>query len=413
MARTIIELLQHIYHDAVASLNERSTRLALVFIALVMLVALCGCTPPPDHPPPPTVLVATASSAEQLPQLPTSVEAQLVADASKAKKPGDAMVHIIASADGPVISRDLTPLRGKDIEHAPAARERKIHDNIAALKTDLAAVVAQAPGLDLLPLLDRASQYPHARIYALSSGATTKAPVDLVSLTANGWNFDPVAVAESVHRQGLLNLTGHHVTFAGLGVTGGSVQPRIPAYGRKVLADLWIRICQDAGATSCSLVDGDPSAAPPRATLPVPVVPVPPSITETGTGCILWQRFSDSDQALHFAANSAELPASADDVLRPLVESVRRCNVRQVAIVGHIAATPDATGDGGDSSNLSGRRAKAVAARLVSLGLPSELLGTVTGRGASEPVIPNLSPSGAFIESAAAQNRRVEVTLQR
>ncbi|MGW5376456.1 OmpA family protein [Nocardia sp. NPDC003999] len=111
---------------------------------------------------------------------------------------------------------------------------------------------------------------------------------------------------------------------------------------------------------------------------------------------------------LHFAPDSAALSASADEVLRPLVESARRCRVRQVDVIGHIACT---TLDGRDSSNLSGRRAQAVASRLEALGLPPSVLGTVVGRGANEPVIPNLTPDGRFIESAAVLNRRVEVTL--
>jgi len=47
------------------------------------------------------------------------------------------------------------------------------------------------------------------------------------------------------------------------------------------------------------------------------------------------------------------------------------------------------------------------------LGLPTELLDTVTGRGTSSPVLPNLTSDGQFIESAAAMNRRVEISLTR
>ncbi|WP_169814215.1 OmpA family protein [Nocardia mexicana] len=348
------------------------------------------------------VIVGPATSAEPLPTIPKALESELVSFAEQAKRAGDAMVHIVGTAGGLGIERDLTPLRGKDVEHG-SARERKIRENIAALGNDLANLRTSAPGLDVLGPLDAASQYPGARIVALSSGLSTTAPVDLTL----GWNFNPAAVAESVQRQGLLHLAGHDVTFAGIGVVGGSVQTRLPAALRKQVQDLWIAICQKAGATSCRLMDSEPSTEPPRSTLPVPVVPVPTAHTDSD-GCAVWQRLSD--EQLHFAANSSEVPSSADSVLQPLVDSVKRCTAHRVEVVGHIAAT---TPGGRDESNLSGRRAEAVAARLVALGLPSNLLGTVAGRGASEPVIPNYSPSGQFLEAAAAQNRRVEVELHR
>ncbi|WP_405182545.1 OmpA family protein [Nocardia sp. NBC_01377] len=297
----------------------------------------------------------------------------------------------------------LTPLRGKgEIEHG-AARDRKIRENIDALKADLADTVSQAPGLDLVRLLDAASQYPGSRIVVLSSGLNTDAPVDMTTL---GWNFDPEVVAESVHRQGLLDLAGKNITYFGIGATGGSVQPRLPVYARKLLENLWIRICQEAGATSCVVGDGEPSAAEPRSTLPVPVVSVPAAYTD-GSGCPVWQRLDEA--ALPFTANSAVLSASADSTLQPLVDATRKCHISLIAVEGHIADT----GSGSDPTNLSGRRAQVVVDRLVALGLPPNILGTVTGRGASTPAVPNLTPDGRFIESAAAQNRRVEIFLTR
>ncbi|MGY1875672.1 OmpA family protein [Nocardia gipuzkoensis] len=376
--------------------------LALAFAAVMVVLYLTACGADPTPTPAPIVIVASATSAEPLPTIPTPIEAELASYARQAKHPGDAVVRIVSSVDGPVIERDLTALRGKDVEHG-SAKDRKIRDNIGALKQDLATLHAPAPGLDVAGPLDAASQYPGSRIVLLSSGLSTVVPVDFTVL---GWNFDPAQVAESVQRQGLLHLTGHHVTFAGLGMTGGSVQPRLPAYGRRLLEDLWMQICEKADADRCDIAESEPASAPPRATLPVPIVPVPTAYTEPGTGCVRYQQLSEAE--LHFAPDSPALPASADEVLRPLVESARRCRVRQVDVIGHIACT---TLDGRDSSNLSGRRAQAVAARLVALGLPPSLLGTVVGRGASEPVIPNLTPSGQFIESAAVLNRRVEVTL--
>ncbi|WP_063049957.1 OmpA family protein [Nocardia arthritidis] len=386
---------RHRLHRNISGLVASAATLAATF----GITACASDTTPVSTP---VVIVAPSTSAEPLPTIPKPLESELVPYAEQAKNPGDALVRIVTSVDGPVIERDLTPLRGKDVEHG-SAKDRKIRENIEALKQDLANVQATAPGLELVRLMDRASQYPRARMLVLSSGASTEPPVDL---DVRGLSFNPADIAESIHRQGLLNLTGHHVTFVGLGITGGSVQPRLPAYGRRLLEDLWMQICEKAGADRCDIAESEPMAAPPRASLPVPLVPVPAAYTDPATGCVRHQQFSDSE--LRFAPDSAVLPVSADDVLRPLVESASRCEVRQVEVVGHIACTAL---DGHDSSNLSGRRADAVAARLVALGLPPSLLGTVVGRGASEPVIPNLTPSGRFIESAAVLNRRVEVTL--
>ncbi|MBF6298974.1 OmpA family protein [Nocardia amamiensis] len=377
--------------------------LIAITAALAASLGLTACTPDTTAASAPIVIVAPSTSAEPQPSIPKPLEAELVSYASSAKKPGDAVVRIVSSVNGPVIGRDLTPLRGKDVEHG-SAKDRKIHESIAALQQDLANLQASAPGLELVRLMDRGSQYPRARMFVLSSGASTEPPVDL---DARGLNFNPEDIAESIHRQGLLNLTGHHVTYAGLGVVGGSQQPRLPAFARKQLEALWLQICEKAGADRCVVAESEPVTVPPRATLPVPIVPVPAAYTDAD-GCARYAQLDD--QTLHFAPDSAALPASADEVLRPLVESARRCRVRQVDVIGHIACT---TPDGRDSSNLSGRRAEAVAARLVALGLPSSLLGTVTGRGANEPVIPNLTPDGLqFIEAAAVLNRRVEVTLE-
>ncbi|MFF0527796.1 OmpA family protein [Nocardia amikacinitolerans] len=384
-------------------LHRRITGLIAIAAALPATLGLtaCGST---ESLPTPIVIVAPSTSAEPLPTIPKPLEAELVSYAEQAKKPGDAIVHIVSSVGSPPVTRDLTPLRGKDVEHGNA-RERKIRENIAALKQDLANVQATAPGLDVAEPLDAASQYSGSRIVVLSSGLSTVAPVDLVALTANGWAFDPAQVADSVQRQGRLHLTGHHVIFAGLGVVSGSTQPRLPAFARKQLEALWLQICEKAGANRCDIAESEPVAAPPRATLPVPIVPVPAAYTDAD-GCTRYAQLDD--QTLHFAADSAVLPTSADEVLNPLVESARRCQVRQVDITGHIARTAL---DGLDSSNLSGQRAQAVASRLVALGLSDSVLGTVVGCGADEPVIPNLTSDGQFIESAAVLNRRVEVTL--
>ncbi|MBF4996684.1 OmpA family protein [Nocardia sp. BSTN01] len=367
------------------------------------LAALTGCTSlPTDKVQTAITIVATATSAEPRVALSDSLAAELTNMAKQSKRPGDATVRVVFSATGDISTKDLTPLRPNgQVQHATADADRQIAASVHGLADQLAEARAGQPGLDLLGLLDRASQVP-GDIAVISSGITTAAPVDLRVV---GWNTKPDSVIDSIARQGLLpHLAGRHVTFHGLGIAGESQQPRLPPFARTMVEQLWTGICQRAEAASCTVAHDAPSAAAPVSTLPVPVVPVPDAITEGG--CPVWA--SLSDHTLHFSPESAVLPANADDALRPIVVSAASCDIQSIDITGHIADT----GSGQDDSDLSGRRARAVAERLVALGLPTRQLGSVTGKGASEPVMPDIV-GGVLDELRAQQNRRVELTFHR
>ncbi|MBF6446613.1 OmpA family protein [Nocardia elegans] len=319
----------------------------------------------------------------------------------QSKRPGDASVRVVTSATGVITTKDLTPLRPNgQVQHAAADADRQITSSVRGFADQLAESRADQPGLDLLGLLDRASQVP-GDIEVVSSGITTAAPVDLRVV---GWNAKPDSVIDSVARQGRLpHLAGRHVTFHGLGIAAGS-QPGLPPFARTLVEQLWAGICQRAEAASCTVAHDASFGLAPVAPLPVPVVPVPDAVTEGG--CPVWA--SLSDHTLHFSPESAVLPANADDALRPIVQSAAACSVQSIDITGHIADT----GSERDDRDLSGQRARAVADRLVALGLPAQQLGTVTGKGASEPVVPDIV-GGVLDELRAQQNRRVEVTYHR
>jgi flagellar motor protein MotB len=370
----------------------------LIFLSTAFIPA---CTPSLSAQPQRITIVASATSAEPLPALPDSLIGDLATMAKRSKRPGDATVRVLSSATGEIITKDLTPLRPNgQVQHAVADAERQIDAAVEDLAATVANLGANAPGLNLLPLLDQASQLP-GDLHILSSGVTTVAPVDFRVL---GWNTNPGRVIDSIARQGRLpDLARRHVTFHGLGIAAGS-QPGLPPFARSMVEQLWIGICQRAGAISCTVAHDAPTAAPPLSMLPVPVVPVPTAITESG--CPVWLNLSDS--VLHFSPGSAILPANADDALRPIVQAAARCDIQSIDVAGHIADT----GVGDDHDDLAGRRAQAVADRLLVLGLPPVQLGAVTGRGASEPVIPNFT-AGQFDELKAEQNRRVELTFRR
>ncbi|MFF0493947.1 OmpA family protein [Nocardia sp. NPDC004068] len=375
---------------------------ATIVLSVVTLSGVIGCTAiSADKVPTAITLVATATSAEPRVALPDSLVAELTDMTKQSKRSGDATVRVVSSATGAISTKDLTPTRPNgQVQHATADADRQIDASLHELANTLTGARADALGLDLLGLLDRASQLP-GDIAVISSGISTVAPVDLRVI---GWNTKPDSVIDSIARQGRMpSLSGRHVTFHGLGIASGS-QPGLPPFARSVVEQLWVGICQRAEAASCVVAHDAPSTVAPTATLPVPVVPVPDAITEGG--CPVWASLNDS--ALHFAPESASLPANADDALRPIVQSVATCDIQSIDIAGHVADI----GNGRDDGDLSGQRARAVADRLVALGLPASQVGTVTGKGASEPVVPNFT-GGVFDELKAQQNRRVELTFHR
>ncbi|WP_157978814.1 OmpA family protein [Nocardia aurea] len=374
--------------------------LFLVFLLLVIgLVAGCGSSAPLSSVRSVT-LVVTATSAEPRPVLPESMVDELTSMAKRSKRKGGATVRVVTSLSGEVRTTDLTPVRPNgQVQHAAADADRQIHSAIDKLSVTLGEAASTTPGLSVLPLLDRAAEIPDADIHVISSGISTEAPMDFRVI---GWNTNPASIIDSIARQGQIpNLTGRHVTFHGLGRAGGS-QPSLPPFARTMTEQVWVGICERAGAASCTVTHDAPTATAPVATMPVPVVPVPEAITRGG--CPVWLNLSDA--VLHFAGGSAALPVSADGALRPVVEATSRCAIQAIDITGHIADT----GDGDDHNDLAGRRARAVADRLLTLGLPSSLLGAVSGHGAREPVIPNFT-GGVFDESKAQQNRRVEIVF--
>ena len=100
-----------------------------------------------------------------------------------------------------------------------------------------------------------------------------------------------------------------------------------------------------------------------------------------------------------FASNSATIEASAADVVAAVAAVlVEQPRIRSVLVEGHTSSK------GSESSNqrLSERRAKAVVARLVELGVAAERL-SAQGLGESRPVASNRTDFGR------AANRRIEI----
>lgn len=102
-----------------------------------------------------------------------------------------------------------------------------------------------------------------------------------------------------------------------------------------------------------------------------------------------------------FAVDSAELSDEADTALQGAADQLTAYSGGEVSVVGHT----DDVADDAHNQDLSARRAQAVADRLGQLTDMSAFTVTVSGKGESEPRVPNDSDENRQL------NRRVEVIL--
>ena len=102
-----------------------------------------------------------------------------------------------------------------------------------------------------------------------------------------------------------------------------------------------------------------------------------------------------------FDSDSADLSAQADTTLKKAADQLSTYPGGQVTIVGHT----DDVADDAHNQDLSQRRAQAVSDRLGQLASMSAYSVSVSGKGESEPRVPNDSDENRQL------NRRVEITL--
>jgi peptidoglycan-binding protein ArfA len=103
---------------------------------------------------------------------------------------------------------------------------------------------------------------------------------------------------------------------------------------------------------------------------------------------------------IKFQTGSANLTGDGQQQLTSVVTSIKACPGVTLTVVGHT----DNTGDDAINNPLSENRAKAVAAYLVSQGIPADSVSS-KGAGSSQPVASNDTAAGR------AQNRRTEITV--
>ncbi len=398
--------------------QHRRHRRPLWAVPGLLLFAACApATPPPPGGGPATstahvVLAASATSAEPRPGLSGEAYDRLLELGHASNGLDGAVVAEVVGVNGqelppePII-RDLTPMRGRNVERIPDKRRDKVEDAVDEVASDLAEARSPSEGLDLLALLEQAAgQVNSSEMIVISSGVSTVDPLDFRDL---GWVRDVPSIVQDLQKRELLprSLQGKQVTFVGLGLTAGA-QPRLAPPDQQRVKQLWLGICEAAGAAECRLSQDLHPSVPPVADRPVPVVPVRRFDTLHGVeripagACQTVVRIPDD---LLFAANRADLLPEADQAIQAIAMNVSAgATVTEVA--GHVA-----NAGRGDGAELSRLRAETVAGRLISLGAPADRIRGVVGYGDTRPVEANFNPDGSFNEELAAKNRRVELTL--
>ena len=378
---------------------RRVTGVAVVAALISGTVLLTGCQPPPDDPKI-IVVAASATANEPAPVLSGTDRAMLRNAGSTSTR---AAAFVVDSNTGQAREVSLTPRRPDgQVDYGPN-RNSELGANVNRVQQLLNTLAASKP-FDLLAMIAQAVRVTTrpGTLLVLSSGLSTAGGFDLRQV---GWGADPRTAAVSLSHRGLLpRLTGWKVVFSGLADTSGR-QPAPPVSQRTVLTRYWLALCHATGAVSCS-VDAVTRPDPPsRSTTPVPVVRFPRVTSYRGPH---GGQTTNVPADAFFAFNSARLLPGADIILGPIAAKARDQH-REVTIIGY--ASPDG-GSGSYNLALSAERARAVRARLISLGVPAGLIGKAVGRGTASRPRSACYRDGHLDEAVCARLRRVLITLR-
>ncbi|MFG1926552.1 OmpA family protein [Cryptosporangium sp. NPDC048952] len=362
------------------------------------VLVLTGCFEAPDapHEPGALALVIGNRSNMPLPVLPKRV-VDIIEDSILSKD----TVYLVAVSGEPKLVRQLK------IEHdcdSKKACDTEVGKQTQAIARAIEDAKAEAPEADTLGAIGIAADNLSAftgsgpkQLVVVDSGLQTAGEMPLQDPGAMA--ADPKAVATALKKAGSLDsLKGVNVLFTGLGSTVKPQTP-LPAGKRSTLKKLWQTVLEAGGAKvqidTAQLVDNPPLGGLPAVTEvpveePKPPVPLP---------CIRVR-----EDQIGFLPDEATFrdDAAAEDVLRPTAEKLKAESAS--ATLTGTTAVPDRTG-------LSLRRAEAVKARLVNLGVPADSLET-RGVGINfDGFVPDTDKNGNLIETKAVQNRQVIIAI--
>ena len=375
------------------------TGFAVVAALISGTVLLTGCQRPPDAPKT-FVVAASATANEPAPVLSDTDRAMLRTAGSTSTR---AAAYVVNPDTGQAREVSLTPRRPDGQADYGPDRNSELGANVNRVQQLLNMLAASKP-FDLLAMIAQAVRVTTrpGTLLVLSSGLSTAGGFDLRQV---GWGADPRTAAASVSHLGLLpRLTGWKVVFSGLADTSGR-QPAPPVPQRTTLTRYWLALCHAAGAVSCSADAVTRPDPPSRGTTPVPVVPFPRVTSYRGPH---GGQTTNVPADAFFAFSSARLLPGADVILGPIATRARDQH-QEVTIIGY--ASPDG-GSGRYNRALSAKRARAVRARLILLGVPAGLIGKTAGRGTAGQPRSACYRHGHLDEALCAPLRRVLITLR-
>ena len=126
--------------------------------------------------------------------------------------------------------------------------------------------------------------------------------------------------------------------------------------------------------------------------------------TVTGANSVAGLSVPGATGIILFPENSAALDDQSRQVINRAAQLLRQQNATTVSVLGYT----DVTGGTPINSNLSQRRAEAVATQLRSL-LGANVRVTPIAQGEGNPVAPNSNPDGSDNPPGRAQNRRAVI----
>lgn len=343
-------------------------------------------------------VVAGSTANAPATSLPASAVSQLAAVGTS-----NGSVTVVVPSGTPQVMG--TTLIGSSAQDAIVCQNDQ-HTKLTQITGYINGLKAASPEVDFLASIDQAARNLGSRpmgVLVVGSGLQTTDPLNFA--TSGVLYADPAQVVSDLTSRGLLptDLKGVTVYWSGLGDVAGSQAPlTVPA--RSNLTAIWTAIIKAAGGTLSLLPE--PAAGAAAAGLPaVSAVPIQAVQTKTDWTHPIVIRNSE----LLFVKDTATFadPAAAHSVLAQLVPSIEQ-NGQVVTITG--TASKDQATDNTADTALSLRRADAVKAALVQLGVPERLLATAGVGFQWCGFKSETDANGAYSDALAEQNRSVVLT---
>ncbi|WP_454198137.1 OmpA family protein [Nocardia sp. Marseille-Q1738] len=333
----------------------------------------------------------TASAA--VGDLPPRVRQELLDAQKRGNRLALVSVEGIGKPSTVVRTIALEPYRG--VDSVAADKARPVVLACVAIWAREERMRPSAPGSAILDALATAARQKPERVVVVSDGFDNAAPL---LIDQSRLDRSPGAVADDLATADALaaELAGVPILWTNLGET---TQP-VPQSTRNDLLRLWTAVLEKAGAK----VEFDAQTGhrrDPHADLPNdPAFAV--EMTSSRVECGVREEIPAE---LLFAGDGADVHPGSRYLLAPIAARLAAGSSSYALVEGHTAAYGPEAG----RQPFSEQRANAVAEALAQLGADRSHI-KVLGHGSTRPRVDEFS-GGGHSESAAARNRRVEITV--